>query len=65
MKTKVIIENGEVDIVLTPETDFEKDVIEKMVDKQKNYTISTYADTQHKFGNHSEHNIKINIKQVR
>jgi len=29
MKTKIIIENGETEIVLTPENDFDRDVLEK------------------------------------
>ncbi len=30
MKAKVIIENGDATIILTPENEFEKDIIDKM-----------------------------------
>jgi len=65
MKTKVIIENGEIDIILTPENDFEKDIIEKMVDRKKDYSIHTTANTDYLYSNHSKHKITMNIKETR
>lgn len=65
MKAKVIIENGETDVVLTPENDFEKDIIEKMVDRKKDFNLHTSAETKYSYSQHSGHTITINIKETR
>lgn len=65
MKTKVVIENGEIEIVLTPENDFEKDIVEKMVDRKKDFSIHTTADTKYQYSSHSNHKIVMNIKETR
>ena len=42
MKTKVIIENGETDIILTPENDFDKGVLEKIHKNKQNFYKLTF-----------------------
>ena len=39
MKTKVVIEDGETEILLTPENDFEKDVLEKIHNKKQSFNF--------------------------
>lgn len=65
MKAKVIIENGETQIVLTPENDFEIDVIEKIYDKKEKYNVLTSFNANVSYGTYSNHNIEMNIKEVR
>lgn len=65
MKAKVIIENGEIQIVLTPENDFEIDVIEKIYDKKEKYNVLTSFNANVSYGTYSKHNIEINIKEFR
>ena len=63
MKTKVIIENGKTEIVLTPENDFELDVIEKTVDKKYVVKdISVHAD--YSYNEYKNHKIVIQIEKV-
>tara|TARA_R110000744_G_scaffold251755_1_gene367626 strand:+ start:2413 stop:2616 length:204 start_codon:yes stop_codon:yes gene_type:complete len=64
MKTKVIIENGYTKILLTPENDFETDVIEKIHDKKHAYQIDTSADADYNYGSHNNYRIEMNIKEV-
>lgn len=63
MKAKVIIENGQTTIIVTPENDFEKDVIEKLHAKSNNYDIRTNAYAEYNYGTYSKHQIEINIKE--
>ena len=48
MKAKVIIENGKTEIILTPENDFEIDVIEKADALFNKHEIRTWIDDQSK-----------------
>lgn len=64
MKAKVIIENSETTIKLFPENEFEKDVIEKMVDKKEAFSPLTSFNTKYSYGTHSQHDITINIKET-
>ena len=41
MKSKVVIENGEIEIVLTPENDFEREVLDKIYSNKNKYDIFT------------------------
>ena len=65
MKAKVIIENGETNIVLTPENDFEVDIIEKVYNKNQNYKQECSFNTDYNYGLLKNHNIKITIKEVK
>lgn len=65
MKAKVIIENGETTIILTPENEFEIDVIEKVYCKGEKFNLHTTMNAQYAYGVHSKHNIEISIKEIR
>lgn len=65
MKTKVVIENGETTIVLTPENDFENDVIEKIKKKPEKFSIHTSINVDYSYSRYSNHNIKLSIKEER
>lgn len=65
MKAKVIIENGETTIVLTPENDFEIDIIEKVEFRNNNYNTSVSFSTNTIGSIQSDHKIEINVKHVR
>lgn len=61
MKAKVVIEQGRTSIVLTPENDFEIDVIEKVIDKK--YQIKkTDVSSDYTYQIHSKHQITIEIE---
>lgn len=65
MKAKVVIENGETTVVLTPENEFEIDVIEKIHCKKEKFNIHTSVDAQYNYGTYSKHKIDISICEVR
>ncbi len=65
MKTKVVIENGETEIILTPENVFEKDILEKMRSRRQNYTIHTNVEANYDFGSYKDHKIVLNIKDIK
>jgi hypothetical protein len=62
MKAKVIIENGLTQIVLTPENDFERNVIEEAERQTPIHELKTSISTDYgQFGNRSNHKIIITI----
>jgi len=65
MKAKVIIENGETAIILTPENDFEKDIIKKVYNRKQHFDTITDFDLKSSYGNCSNHKIEISIKEIR
>ena len=65
MKAKIIIENGETTLVLTPENDFEIDMIEKVHLKKESFSIHTVFDAQYNYAAYSKHKIEISIKECR
>lgn len=65
MKAKVIIENRETTIILTPENQFEKDVIEKVYLDKQQHNIHTQFDAEYDYGNYSKHRIELLIKEKR
>jgi hypothetical protein len=65
MKAKVIIENGETTIIITPENAFDTDVIEKLHSRKESFTISTTTDADYGYGSWSKHRIELSIKEVR
>ncbi len=58
MKAKVVIENGKTTITLTPENDFETDIIEKTADKG---VIESSAHYDTMYGSTSKHSIYIRL----
>lgn len=65
MKSKIVIENGETTILLTPENDFEKRMIEDIVKNKGNHTVYTDASTTHQWHEQINHKIEISIKETR
>lgn len=65
MKTKVIIENGETTIILTPENEFEMDVIEKVHCKKENHSINCDIYAQYSYSSYSKHKIELSIKNLK
>ena len=63
MKAKVIIENGETTIILSPENAFEIDVIETVYCGDKKHTINTMFEAQYNYGTYSKHRIEMSIKE--
>ena len=63
MKTQVIITQGKAQIVLTPESEFELDLIEKVVDSNIGYTTTTDVKTEYRFHTHHNHMIEINLTE--
>jgi len=62
MKAKVIIEDGNTTILLTPENDFEEFVVEQVeAHNVKKYSVATFASTDKAFGVKSKHQIEICI----
>ena len=65
MKAKVIIENGQTTISLTPENEFEIDIIEKVRCKKGNYNLQTTIDAEYNYGAYRKHSIDVLIKEER
>jgi len=65
MKAKVIIENGKTQIVLSPENEFEIDLIEKIYDKKEKYNSLTSFNASYNYGTYSKHNISIDINEIK
>ena len=64
MKAKVIIENSETEIILTPENNFETDIIEKLYDKKGAFNLLVSADCDVSYSTYSKHKITISIKSI-
>lgn len=65
MRTKVLIENGETTIILTPENEFEIDVIEKIHCKKEKFNLFTSVNAEYNYGSYSKHKIEISIKEIK
>lgn len=65
MRAKVIIENGETTIVLTPENEFETDIIEKVHCKKEKHGVYTEFKAKFEFGVYTNYHIALNIKEER
>lgn len=65
MEAKVIIENGETEIILTPENEFEKDIVEKVYLVKDKFNIHTRFDAEYNFGSYRYHNIKLSIVKIK
>jgi hypothetical protein len=63
MKAKVIIENGQTSINLTPENKFEIDVIEKVHNNKALHSIETEISASYSYSVLSNHLIKITLKE--
>jgi hypothetical protein len=63
MYTKVIIEQGKTKVVLTPENDFETDLIEKIHDRKEKYTLNATVDAKYGYNSYSNYRIEIDMFQ--
>ena len=63
MKAKVIIENGLTQIELTPENDFEKDIIEKSKDLNPNCDVNFSYGKESYYTVNKNHKITITLKK--
>lgn len=63
MKAKVIIENGQTKIDLTPENDFEIGVVENVYGKINKYDLETNIAADYSYGSYGKHRIEILIKE--
>ena len=61
MKTEIVIKEGKAKVVLTAESEFELDLIEKVVDSKIGYNTETTVSTNCSYGTHSDHKIEINL----
>jgi len=64
MKAKVIIENGKTSVILTPENDFEIDIIEKVYNNSSKNRISTKFNLTTQWSINANHNITLNINET-
>lgn len=65
MKTKVIIENGLTKIVMTPENDFETDVLDKVYRKKQNYEIETSVTAEYYYNEYKNHTLTATLKEIK
>jgi len=65
MKAKVIIEDGETNIDLIPQTEFERDLIEKIHSRKDSYKTLTEISCEYKYHTYANHKIVISIKEIR
>lgn len=57
MKAKVIIENGKAEIILTPEYDFEKNLIESC----REYDIQARCSVEYYLGQYTNHQLRVTV----
>jgi hypothetical protein len=65
MKTKIVIENGETEIVLKPENEFDNDVLQKMHKNKLGYSLVVEVNADLKYGIYDNYSMSINIKENR
>jgi len=63
MKTEIIIWQGAAKVVLYPENEFEKELIEKIKDSKKGYKTETNVLTDYTYQMHSKHRIEISLNE--
>ena len=61
MKTEIIIKEGRAKVVLLAESEFEKDLIEKIVESKVGYDTKTTVETKNSYHTHTDHRIEINL----
>jgi hypothetical protein len=64
MKAKVIIENGETTIILTPENDFDRDILEKAYTAKNKFDLHTSVDANYRYGSYENHKMVVSIKKI-
>jgi len=61
MKSEIVIKQGQAKVVLYAESEFEKDLIEKIVDSRIGYETKTTVKTEYSYQTHNNHRIEINL----
>lgn len=61
MKTEIIINQGRAKVVLTCESEFEVELIEKIVDSKNVYEKKTSVLTDNAYSCHSNHRIEVEL----
>lgn len=61
MKTEIVIKQGKAKVVLFAESEFEKDLIEKIVDSRIGYTTQTTVKSDYSYQTHNNHRIEIDL----
>lgn len=61
MKTELVITQGRAKLVLTCESEFELDLIEKIKDSRIGYEAKTSVLTDYNYQSHSNHRIEVNL----
>lgn len=64
MKAKVIIENGETTIILTPENVFDRDVLERAYSNKDKFNLHTTVDANYRYGSYENHKMVISLKNI-
>jgi hypothetical protein len=61
MRTEIVILQGNAKVVLHAESEFERDLIEKIKDSREGYETKTTVLTDYKYHSHSKHRIEIDL----
>ena len=61
MKTEVLIWQGKAKVVLHAESEFEKDLIERIKDSRQGYDTETTVLTDYHYHEHKNHKIEISL----
>ena len=61
MKSEIVIKQGQAKVVLYAESEFEKDLIEKIVDSRIGYETKTTVKTEYSYQTHNNHRMEINL----
>lgn len=61
MKTEIVIKQGQAKVVLTGESEFELDLIEKIIDSRVGYKTETTVLSNYSYSTHSKHRIEISL----
>mgnify|MGYP006449904029 CR=1 FL=1 len=63
MKSEIKITEGKAKIILKAESEFERDLVEKVMDSNENYEIESDFFTDFDFNQHHYHRIEIDLKE--
>lgn len=61
MKTEIVIQQGKGKVVLYAESEFEKDLIEKIIDSRIGYETQTTVTSNYAYHSHSKQRIEIKL----
>tara|TARA_R110000851_G_scaffold108049_1_gene228799 strand:+ start:486 stop:686 length:201 start_codon:yes stop_codon:yes gene_type:complete len=61
MKTQLVITEGKAKLVLNCESEFERDLIEKIIDSKIGYDIEAIVKSECIYHTHSKHRIEVQL----